>query len=232
MICRRDSFESVNMQIDSAHAVPAVIWGSWLIALLLALACGRRVEWSRLAQGSNFHLWSICAVSLMVLWSVRTGADAGPALHVLGVTTVTLVLGIPAAALATLLAQFVTSVISGDIAGTALNWLISSVVPAIVTESWRRLMLRWLPPDPFAFIFGTAFFGAALAVAAAYLAGLAFLGEPEMFRSGAVPSWGALLLLVGFPEAFINGAIVTLLVVYVPDRISGYDQAYRVRHRL
>jgi uncharacterized membrane protein len=53
-----------------------------------------------------------------------------------------------------------------------------------------------------------------------------------MFADGAVHSWGALLLLVGFPEAFINGAIVTLLVVYVPDRLAGYDTAYRVRHRL
>jgi len=220
------------MQIDSAHLAPAIIWASWVLAFLLALACGRRIEWSRLAQQPDFHIWAICTVSLMVLWSVRTGGSAGPALHVLGVTTVTLVLGVPTAALATLLAQFVTGVVSGDIAGAALNWLVSSVVPALVTEYWRRLMLRWLPPDPFAFIFGTAFFGAALAVAAAYMAGLAFLGEPEMFRAGAVPSWGALLLLVGFPEAFINGAIVTLLVVYVPDRISGYDRAYRVRHRL
>ena len=84
----------------------------------------------------------------------------------------------------------------------------------------------------FGVVTGCADPGAAEAPAAAYLAGLLFLGEAEMFADGAVPSWGALLLLVSFPEAFINGAIVTLLVVYVPERLAGYDAAYRVRHRL
>ncbi|KPK61613.1 MAG: hypothetical protein AMJ59_00980 [Gammaproteobacteria bacterium SG8_31] len=221
------------MQIDSAVLSQTVLMGSYGVALPLVGAFARRIGWRRLATSSSeFHLWAICAVGLMVLWSVRTGVTAGPALHVLGVTTVTLVLGVPAAALITFLAQGVTSFIANDVTGLPMNWLISSVVPITVTELWRRLTLRCLPHDPFAFIFGAAFFGAALAVAAAYLVGLAFVGEPGMFRAGAVPSWGAMLLLVGFPEAFINGAMVTLLVVYVPERLAGYDPAYRVRHRL
>lgn len=220
------------MQIESAGISQTALLGTLVLTLLLIAGFARRIEWRKLALPSVFHLWAICAVSLMVLWSVRTGAASGPGLHVLGITTVTLVLGVPAAAMVTLLSQCVTSMVAGDPAALGMNWLFSSLLPILVTEIWRRTMLRWLPPDPFAFIFGTAFFGAALAVAAAYLAGLAFLGESGMFADGAVPSWGALLLLVGFPEAFINGAIVTLLVVYVPDRLVGYDAAYRVRHRL
>jgi uncharacterized membrane protein len=220
------------MEIDSTGISRAILLSALVLTLLLTAGFARRIEWRRLGAPAEFHLWAICAVSLMVLWSVRTGVAAGPALHVLGVTTVTLVLGVPAAAIVTLLSQCVTSFVAGDPAAIATNWLLSSLIPITVTELWRRVTLRWLPPDPFAFIFGTAFFGAALAVAAAYLAGLVFLGEAEMFADGAVHSWGALLLLVSFPEAFINGAIVTLLVVYVPDRLAGYDAAYRVRHRL
>lgn len=106
------------------------------------------------------------------------------------------------------------------------------MVPITCTGIWRKVVLRWLPPDPFAFIFGAAFFGAALAVISTYLCGLALLGEPAMFRTGAVPSWGAFLLLVGFPEAFINGAVITMLVVFAPDRLAGYDRSYQRRHRL
>lgn len=206
--------------------------GSGAAALLLAGAAGRRVRWRTLLQDPvAIHRWAICAVSLMVLWSIRTHVPVAPGLHILGVTSVTLVLGVSPAVLVTLLAQVVTGALSGDLAGIPWNWIASAAIPIVCTEAWRRLVLRILPPDPFAFIFGTAFFGAAVATMAGYLV-LILLGPPAMFGQGAVPSWGAFLLLVGFPEAFINGAIVTLLVVYVPDQLAGYDPAYRTRRPL
>ena len=80
------------------------------------------------------------------------------------------------------------AILAGDPAGLAANWLLSSAVPIACTEVWRRAVLRWLPPDPFAFIFGAAFFGAAVAVVASWLVGLVLLGQPDVFRAGAVPS--------------------------------------------
>jgi len=220
------------MQIDSDNLSLIALTGTGLATLSLAAMAARRVHWRTLAQDPvAFHRWAICAVSLMVMWSIRTHVPVAPGLHVLGVTTVTLVLGVCPAALVTLLAQVVIGVIGGDIAGIPSNWLASSAIPIACTEGWRRLVLRWLPPDPFAFIFGSAFFGAALAAATAYLVTMV-LGPPAIFGDGAVTSRGAFLLLVGFPEAFINGAIVTLLVVYVPDQLAGYDPAYRARRPL
>jgi len=206
--------------------------GTALAALTLAALAARRVPWRTLVQDTAAsHRWAICAVSLMVLWSIRSDVPVAPGLHILGVTTVTLVLGVAPAALVTLLAQVVTSGIGGDLFAVPANWLASSVVPIACTEVWRRVVLRALPADPFAFIFGSGFFGAALAATVAYFATLT-LGPPSMFGQDAVPSWGAFLLLVGFPEAFINGAIVTLLVVYIPDQMAGYHPAYRARRPL
>lgn len=220
------------MQIASQNLSMLALAGSGAATVFLAGAAGRRVHWRTLLQDPTaIHRWAICAVSLMVLWSIRTEVPVAPGLHVLGVTTVTLVLGISPAALVTLLAQVVTSTLSGDLTGVPSNWIISAAIPIVCTEAWRRLVLKILPPDPFAFIFGTAFFGAAVAAMIACLV-IMLLGPPAMFGQGAVPSLGAFLLLVGFPEAFINGAIVTLLVVYVPDQLAGYDSAYRTRRPL
>ncbi len=222
----------VPMQIDSDNLSLFVVAGSGLGAIAVAAMAARRVSWRKLIQEPvAFHRWAICAVSLMVMWSIRTDVPVAPGLHVLGVTTVTLVLGVSPAALVTLLAQGVTSAMAGDVIGIPSSWLASSVVPIVCTEAWRRLMLRLLPPNPFAFIFGSAFFGAAIAAAAACLVTM-LLGPPAMFGDAAVQSWGAFLLLLGFPEAFINGTIVTLLVVYVPDQLAGYDPVYRVRRPL
>jgi uncharacterized membrane protein len=69
--------------------------GSGAATLLLAGAAGRRVRWRTLLQDpAAIHRWAICAVSLMVLWSIRTHVPVAPGRHSLGVTTVTLVLGV------------------------------------------------------------------------------------------------------------------------------------------
>ncbi len=220
------------MQLDSDSLSLFATTGTCVAALAVAVAAARRVRWRTLAsQQPEFHRWAVCAISLMVLWSIRTDVPGAPGLHILGVTAVTLVLGLWPAVMVTLLAQAVTGVLGGDIAGIPINWLASSVIPIVVTEAWRRLVLKLLPADPFAFIFGSAFFGSALAVSAASLATLLF-GPPAAFGQGAVPSWGGFFLLVAFPEAFINGAIVTLLVVQHPDHLAGYDAAYRVRRQV
>ncbi|UCC15034.1 MAG: hypothetical protein JSW21_03530, partial [Gammaproteobacteria bacterium] len=159
-------------------------------------------------------------------------AQPGPGLHVLGVTTVTLLTGLTPAFLITLLAQTVTSLLVGDVSGIAPSWVVSSLVPVLVTECWRRLVLRCLPADPFVFIFGSAFFGAAIAAASAHLLAMMLLGSPTEIWPGAGPAWPGFILLIAFPEAFINGTLITLLIVYCPDAVRGYASAYESRPRL
>jgi len=50
---------------------------------------------------------------------------------------------------------------------------------------------------------------------------------------GTMPTtWLGFVLLVAFPEAFINGCVVTLLVVYWPEHLRGYATGYETRRRL
>lgn len=221
------------MQIDSATLGPMVLYLISGAGLGLAVVTAWLFPWKGLvAEPRRLHVLAICAVSLMVLWSIRADVGGGLAIHMLGVTTVTLLTGPMRAALVTLLAQAVTGILGGDPAGVFCNWMLVSVLPIAVTEAWRRLVYRLLPKDPFAFIFGSAFFGAAVAILAVVLVGAALVSVSTPYGQAVESYQLGFLLLMAFPEAFVNGAIVTMLVVFSPGWLAAYGPGYERRRRL
>ena len=221
------------MQIDSSTLSPAALFMLSGAGVALAVAVIILFPWRGLIrEPRRFHVLAICTVSLMLLWSIRADVGDGHGLHLLGVTTVTLLAGPVRTALVTLLAQGVTSLIIGDPGGFLCNWLLVSVVPIAMTEGWRRLVSRLLPRDPFAFIFGSAFFGAAAATVAVVLATTALVSVSSPYGQAVESSPLSFMLLMAFPEAFINGAIVTMLVVFSPGWIAAYGPGYEPRRRL
>lgn len=222
-----------TMQIDAESLSLAWLWACRLLALLVAARAALGVDWKgMLRDPSAVHRFAACVVAMMVLWSIQATVARGPGLHILGVTTVTLLLGPATALIATLLAETVTSLTSNSDNAVAASWLAGSVLPVLVTDGCRRVVRRYLPRDPFSFIFGCGFFGAALAAGMAHLGAFLMVGGPDQIWSGAVPSAAGFLLLIAFPEAFINGCLVTLLVVYCPQNMAGYDAGYERRRRL
>jgi uncharacterized membrane protein len=151
--------------------------------------------------------------------------------HIIGTPVVALVLGWRLALLATALAEL-GLVISGVVApaGAPMGWLLSAALPAGVSYGVAWLARFRLPRNPFVFIFVCGFFGAALALLATWLgvsALLAGMGHP--LPSGAGASLWSFLPLVLFPEAFINGAFTSMLIVYRPDWVRLYDERFYVR---
>lgn len=216
------------MQIDAELLPTGWLWASRIIALVILVLAARAMDWRGLQKDpSTLHRFAACTVALLVLWSIRATVAEGPGLHILGVTTVTLVLGPVATLIATAIAEGVTGLGMKTQGALAASWLAGSVLPVVATELVRRLVRRKLPPDPFSFIFGVGFFGAVAATAAAHLGAYLMVGAPDAVWSGAVPSWPSFFLLIAFPEAFINGCVITLLVVYCPQRMAGYDAIYR-----
>ncbi len=210
----------------SGPALWAAHVGALVIAVLALFASGLgRLRTDRV----GLHLFAGSVVLLAVLWSMRAQVGEGPGLHVLGVTAVTLLLGPARAALATLAAEFAIGLLAGEPAGVAPSWLIAGVVPVLVSEAVRRLIWRRFPRDPFVFLFGCAFFGSALAVAVSYGLGFALIGgvgAPGGVWAGAIPSLPAFLLMLGFSEGFINGTIVTMVLVMRPAWLVGYSRDY------
>ena len=218
------------MQFNAAMFSGEVLWILNILALVLAALAAFASGLGRLAEDrTGLHLLAGSTVGLALLWSLQANVGDGPGLHMLGVTTVTLLLGPARAGLATLLAACVIALLSGELGGVGPSWLVGSVVPLLLTEAIRRLVWRRFPRDPFVFLFGCAFFGAALALAASYL--LAFtliggVGQPGGVWSEAVPSMPAFLMMVGFSEGFVNGTIVTMILVLRPTWLVGYSRDY------
>lgn len=218
------------MQFGTDMLPGAALWLAHLAGLPLALLALHASGLRRLREDRvGLHLFAGSAVLLAALWSMQAQVGDGPGLHMLGVTTVTLLLGPARAAVATLVAQCATGLIAGEPGAIMPSWLVGAIVPVLVTEAIRALIWRRFPRDPFVFLFGCAFFGSALALALSY--GLAFAllggaGGAGGVWPGAIPSLPAFLLMLGFSEGFINGTIVTMVLVMRPAWLVGYSRDY------
>ena len=195
--------------------VPAVLWAVW------------RAPWVELfADTRRQHLLFGTVFSLFLLWLVRRDFDTGVSYHFIGLTAVTLLLDWPLAIVGALIAQ-VGLVLLGrqDVAAMGVNGALLIVLPIAVTECCARMVERAQPRNPFVYIFCSGFFAAALAALLCLLLGLGVLWLDGLF---VMPEWledfiGYLWLII-FPEAFINGMLVTALVVFCPEWLETFNR--------
>jgi uncharacterized membrane protein len=204
-----------------------IVRGCAIVALLL-LGLALPGLGALRGRTERLHLLGGAAVSLALLWSIHARVDPGVAIHLLGITCVTLLLGWRLAVLAGALAMLPLALLG--VVGWSMmpaGWLLSAALPAAASLAVAWLARFHLPRNPFVFIFACSFFGAGLALATTWLGAAALLaasGQP--LPSGPGSSLLAFLPLVVFPEAFINGAVVSMLIVYRPGWVRLYDERF------
>jgi uncharacterized membrane protein len=210
-------------------------WWHWACAgvvLAVGVDVVLRAPWHRLADGARLNPFLGTVVVLVVLWSIRTGLRPGLDFHLLGASACALAFG-PRLAITAM-----TLVTAGAAAAGSLEWgslpvnlLVMGVWPVIVTTGVLRSLERWLPQHLFVYVFGAAFFGAALAMIATGLAAsalLAIAGQPIDDLLGSYLPW---YVLMAWAEAFTTGAALTLMVVYRPSWVATFDDARYLRSR-
>lgn len=218
------------MQFSTGLLSPVLAWCCVAAAALLLVIALGGLRALRAGPG-RLHLLLGAAVCLALLWSVNAGIDPGLRVHVLGMTVVVLLLGWRLAVLAGALAEL--GLVAYGVTppqAAAAAWLVSAAIPGAVSFGIAWAARFYLARNPFVFIFVCGFFGAGLAVLAAWLATAALLslsGQPSPSGSGV--SLAAFLPLVLFPEAFINGALVSMFIVYRPEWLRLYDEAFYAR---
>jgi uncharacterized membrane protein len=215
--------------VNLAASLFSTTWHGIMLLLSAAVAIDlfRRSPWARLVQGPTLNVMLGCAVVLTLVWSMKAGIKPGLDLHLLGAMVATLVLG-PRLAIVALALALCGITLNGTIAWQAwpVNFIVTVVVPVLVATGLQRLVERWLPAHFFIFIFVTGFAGAALtvlvqgAVASSAMV-LAGAYTADFLLSEYLPFF----LLLGFAEAWISGAVVTLLVVYKPEWVLGFDDS-------
>ena len=200
-------------------------FGAFLPVAIVWLWCVRTAPWRRLADTTQLHVWLGSIVVLMLIWSMKAGVKPGLDLHLLGATALTLMFGRQLAILG--LSVVMAAVTLNGAAGWApyaLNILVTAVFPCLAAHALLRIVERYLPANFFCYIFCAAFFGAAIAVVstgwlASLVLWLAGVYTAEMLVNDYLPYY----TLLGFAEAWLNGAAITLMVVYYPDWVGSFD---------
>ncbi|SHK08493.1 Uncharacterized membrane protein [Marinobacter antarcticus] len=205
--------------------------GQWFLTLalflLILVQAARSVRWQALRSDNALqHSFFGAAVALGFIWQLRAGIYPGLAIHIFGITAITLMLGWALAVFAGLLALVITVITGREPAMMfAANGLVTVMIPALVTYGivlWER---RRNFSNFFAYIFFCGFFGAGISVAVAGLVMCLMLWTSGVYEfSELVHNYLRYLPLFMIPEGFVNGAVVTGLMVFHPDRLKTLDQ--------
>lgn len=193
----------------------ALLWAAWRAPWLEVLSDSRRQ-----------HLLFGTVLGVFLLWLVRRDFDSGVSFHFIGMTVVTLLLDWPLALMGGLLAQIgLIAIGRQDLLALGVNGVLLVLLPVLITEGCSLLVERAQPRNLFVYIFCCGFFPAALAALCCLMAGLGLLALDGRF---AMPPWLddfiGYVWLVTFPEAFINGTLVTALVVFCPDWLETFNR--------
>jgi len=199
-----------------------------VLFVVILIAAVRGADWKAFRNdNATQHAFFGAAVALGFVWQLRAGISPGLAIHIFGLTVITLMLGWALAVLSGLLALVITVVTGREpLVMFAANGLITVMIPALVSHGimlWERHRnFR----NFFAYIFFCGFFGAGLSVAVAGVAMCLLLWASGTYTfDNLVHEYIRYLPLFMLPEGFINGVFVTGLMVFHPDRLSTLDQS-------
>jgi uncharacterized membrane protein len=168
----------------------------------------------------------LCSLGLLVgIWSMRAGITPGLSVRFLLITALTLMHGWQLAIVGSTLVLAVLSITGQAAWGSfGANLLCMGVVPALVTASLHEFIHARLPHNYFVYFFVTVFVGAALAFNLAGLTRLAILAASGTLQEAHVgPEYFAILPLMSFGEAFVNGMVMAMAVVYRPRWVMSFD---------
>ena len=204
-----------SLALGWALYLPVVLWAIW------------RTPWLELFSDSRRqHLLFGTIFALFLLWLVRRDFASGLSYHFIGMTAVTLLLDWPLAVLGGVVAQLgLLALGRQDLVAVGLNGVLLVLLPVAIAEGCALLVERYQPRNLFVYIFCGGFFPAALTALACLLLGLGVLWIDGRFP---MPPWldefAGYLWLVMFPEAFINGMVISALVVFQPEWLETFNR--------
>ncbi len=165
---------------------------------------------------------------LGIFWSIRVSVTPGLELHFLLLTAFTLMFWWPTAIVRVVVINVILAIL-GIIQWRSLVPLcvIWGFLPVFWTTALHRFVQRQYTHNLFIYIFVTGFWGAAASLALAALAWTAWL-----LLQGAVPQekifreFLFVVPLLLFGEGFLNGAALTLMVVYRPMWVRSFSDRF------
>lgn len=209
-----------------------VVWGwetIWLAAMLSAVTVIMallRSPWRLLRSNQERqHAVFAAVVILALFWQLQLQVRETLLLHPIAMNVVVMVFG---SALALIIGFAALSLghLFGDQSWTLLpfEYLTMVMVPVAVVCALLQLINRIPQANMFFYLFGAAFFGAVptlLCVGGVSWLYLQLFAEPYLQQ--LFSDYSYLLLLMMFPEGFINCSVATVVTVLRPDLVRTFD---------
>ena len=217
------------MQLSGELFSAPFIGVSAAVAGAVVIAAVRFAPWRKLLDRGNSNVFFGALVCMLVLWLLRTDMEEGLVFHLSAMTALTLMFGWSMGVLGgAIVLGGVTLFGLGDWSGFFPSLIVEVILPASLT--WLSLLLvrAWLPKNFFIYVFVNAFFTGGIAAVLSALVTALFLVY------GTSYSWETLghsylpyFPLMFFPEAVLNGWIMTILVGLKPQWVFSFrDEEY------
>jgi len=217
------------LEIDGDLFSGTLLW--WLAALFAGtlLVAVRYAPWRRLTQAGQLHVFLGAVVALIVLWHMRGQVQPGLSFHLLGVTAITLMFGWSMAIIAASLALLAVCINAGyGWQGYSVSFVTVALVPISLSQLSLVLVRKYLPKHFFVYVLGNGFLTAWVV---GYVSG--HLAMQLLVYSGAytMAELNVTVMpffpLMFFPEALVNGWIITMMVVFYPAWVHSFsDEQY------
>lgn len=211
---------------------PSLIPSFWQwLALGVALTSGMiaviSAPWTALLNVPlRQHLAFASILGLSVAWSLSVKVAGEVSFHLLLLATAVLVFGPGLALINGLFALVLVTAFGEPVwASFGINSVCGILVPVASAYGTLKLSRKISVAPGFAYILGAGFIGGGLSVAAVavFFVGLLWLmGQGEWVLVALENA--TLLPLLMFPEGFINGTLITGLVVHFPEWVRTFDE--------
>lgn len=189
--------------------------------------------WRRLKNPVLLNVFLGACVTLLVLWSIKTGIKPGLGFHLLGATALTLMFGPQLAIIGlSLVLLGVTLYGAGGWSSFAANGLLMVVLPVLLSHYIYRLVDRKLPNHFFVYIFVNAFLASGLAIVLTGAAATALLAASGAYSLSYLSSqYLPYYILMAWSEGLSTGMAMTLMVVYRPGWVWTFDDARYIKNK-
>lgn len=213
-------------------------WFAVLLAALLLVDAARRTAWR--APVREHTAWVLATFGIFLAQQMTVTMPGGMSLQYVGAAWLALLLGYPRTVLSmALIALARAARFDLPLADQALPLLLLGIAPAWLIWLITRGCRRWLPPNLFVFLLGAGFLGLFVAyalplLAAAAIGAWALAAEPTVGKQALAGYWALMLpyaLLLATGEAWLEGMLTTLLVVFAPGTVRLFDERYYLQRR-
>jgi uncharacterized membrane protein len=216
--------------IVAAELIP--LWlnlAAAFIMLSCLVAAALSAQWSALqAAAERLHVLFGSLLALWCLWQLTLHVVEGVWIHLLGVTSLTLIVGWRFTILgATLVLIGYLWFRQLPLPSAPLAWVFSVLIPATVTRLLAHVLRRYGLRNLFVYMLGAGFGGGLLSIAVVSVLALPtfwLMGQSEWLVL-ALENW-SFIVLVMFPEGFINGMLMTAFTVFYPDLVKTFDDSF------